>query len=216
MTSYFEAKKRIFINQTEDDFAVLPQDLEGQLRAIKAKKLIVKEEDNSAFIKQIVSIYNIDESVVEGYFKSFKGLRHRLEFVDKRGEVTFINDSKATNVSSTVFALKRIKEPVILIAGGLDKGIDYSKLTPFLKNVRQIILIGKAKKKIREDLKGAAVLEDCPSLEEAVRLAYAKAKPGDTVLLSPMCASFDMFTDYKERGEVFKRTVRELKMPDAR
>ena len=210
MASYFEAKKRIFRNQTPDDFAIFPRELQESLGPIKAKELPVEEEDNSAFIKQIVGVYGIPAKSVDDYFKSFKGLHHRLEFVDERGKVRFINDSKATNVSSTIFALKKIKSPVILIAGGLDKGIDYSKLAPFLSRVREIILIGQAKEKIRKDLQDKAVLAEAASLEEAVRLAYRKARPGDTVLLSPMCASFDMFTDYKERGEVFKSTVHAL------
>jgi UDP-N-acetylmuramoylalanine--D-glutamate ligase len=152
MKAYFEAKKRIFLNQESSDFAVFGLSLKDKLRDTQATKLIVEDEDNVSFIKKVAGVYNISESCVDIYFKEFKGLSHRLEFVDKRREVTFINDSKATNVSSTIFALKKVKGPVILIAGGLDKGLDYSLVLPYLDKVKEIVLIGKARGKIKRDL----------------------------------------------------------------
>ncbi|MFC1515112.1 Mur ligase family protein [Candidatus Omnitrophota bacterium] len=210
MESYFQAKKRLFLNQDESDFAFFAASLAGRLADIKAAQRAVEAEDNISFIKQALAVYGIDPKAVDAYLTAFKGLSHRFEFVQTKRGVRFINDSKATNIASTIFALKKIDDPVILIAGGLDKGLDYSQILPFVKGIRRIVLIGQARQKIRDGLGEAVAMEDAHSLEEAVALAFGQAREGDTVLLSPMCASFDMFKNYKERGEVFKRAVREL------
>jgi UDP-N-acetylmuramoylalanine--D-glutamate ligase len=126
-------------------------------------------------------------------------------------KIAFVNDSKATNVDSTIWALKNISRPIVLISGGRDKGSDYSIILDLVqKKVKEIILIGEAKKKIENAFKGFLPINEAGTLEEAVLMAFSKANSGDCVLLSPMCSSFDMFSNYEERGRVFKNVVSDL------
>ncbi len=149
---------------------------------------------------------------VEKTVKHFKPLPHRFERVREIGGVEFIDDSKATNIDSTYQALKSLDRSVVLIAGGKDKNLSYEKILPAIKtNVKKIVLIGETTRKMRESFKRFVAVEEKNSLEEAVLAAYKSASPGDCVLLSPMCSSFDMFRDYKHRGEVFRKTVEGLK-----
>jgi UDP-N-acetylmuramoylalanine--D-glutamate ligase len=142
----------------------------------------------------------------------FKGVEHRLEAVRTVSGVRFVNDSKATNVESVWYALQSAPPPIILIAGGKDKGGDFSKLRKLVgENVKALILIGEARQKIKEALGAVVRTLEADSLEQAIRLAFDKAAQGDTVLLSPGCASFDMFKDYEHRGRVFKETVLDLR-----
>ncbi|MDC0207439.1 UDP-N-acetylmuramoyl-L-alanine--D-glutamate ligase, partial [Nitrospinae bacterium] len=142
---------------------------------------------------------------------SFLGLEHRLEWVCNQDGVDFINDSKGTNVGSACKSLNTFDRPIILIAGGKDKNIDFSELKNILKKkVKHLILIGETKQKFRSMLNGNFDYEESDSLEEAVRLAKMKATKGDVVLLSPACASFDMFEDYIDRGNKFKSIVKTL------
>lgn len=125
--------------------------------------------------------------------------------------VRFVNDSKATNTGAVIAALQQTPGKVLLIAGGRDKGEDYRLLRPQIcENARAVILIGEAAEKIRQALHGVTELRSAASLEEAVRLGFSLARPGDTVLLSPACASFDMFRSYAHRGAVFTETVQHL------
>ena len=142
---------------------------------------------------------------------SFAGLPHRSQWVaDVRG-VTYINDSKGTNVGATVAAVNGMAGPLIMIAGGDGKNQDFAELaTVFRGKVRHTVLIGRDAAAIATALKGVCTLETCSSLEEAVRAAAKAAQPGDTVLLSPACASLDMFRDYTHRGAVFTQAVKEL------
>lgn len=143
---------------------------------------------------------------------TFPGLEHRLEFVRELDGVTYINDSKGTNVGAVLKSLEGFKEPVILIAGGKDKDSDFRLLRPLLQEkVRKVILAGAAAEKIG---KAISDVVDCEMTGYDFGLAIAKARaaasPGDVVLLSPACASFDMFTDFEDRGRQFKRMVMEL------
>jgi len=142
----------------------------------------------------------------------FRGVAHRIERVHDARGVTFYNDSKGTNVASTIKALESFPEPVILIAGGKGKGQDFVPLAAAARGrVRNAVLIGVDRDQIRRALHGAGVAtEYAESMEEAVRLASRHARIGDVVLLSPACASFDMFQNYEHRGEVFKDAVRRL------
>ena len=142
---------------------------------------------------------------------SFTGLPHRSQWVaDVRG-VTYINDSKGTNVGATVAAVNGMAGPLIMIAGGDGKNQDFAELAAvFRGKVRHTVLIGRDAAAVATALKGVCALETCSSLEEAVRAAAKAAQPGDTVLLSPACASLDMFRDYTHRGAVFTQAVREL------
>ena len=144
--------------------------------------------------------------------QSFEGVEHRLEFVQEVNGITFINDSKATNVNSAWYALECANAPVIWIAGGIDKGNDYSTLIPLVRDkVKHLICMGKNNTKLHaafdELVEGS---HDVNSAEEAVAKAYELGLPGETALLSPACASFDLFGSYEQRGRAFKTAVRQL------
>lgn len=143
--------------------------------------------------------------------RDYSGMAHRLEWVRTLGGVDFINDSKGTNVGALSKSLTAINRPVILIAGGKDKAGDFEPLKERLKSrVKHMVLIGETRPKFRQILNGTFSYEDAETLRDAVTRAYEKAEPGDVVLLSPACASFDMFTDYEDRGNQFKTLVYEL------
>ncbi|MFH0790526.1 MAG: Mur ligase family protein [Candidatus Omnitrophota bacterium] len=218
LQEYLEAKKRIFINQDNTDYLVLNSEdraLRELAEETKAKVVFFSQKQglnpNQAAVLAVGGILGIGEDLVGKIFNEFKGIEHRLEYVTQINGIKFINDSKATTVDSCVWALKSIGEPIILIAGGKDKGVDYDAvLEAARKKVKQVILIGQAKQKIERVFKGHLPVKEARTMQEAVSLAYKNAESGDCVLLSPMCASFDMFSDYEERGRVFKKAVLEL------
>lgn len=142
----------------------------------------------------------------------FDQLEHRMEYVSTIRGVEFINDSKATNINSTWYALESMTRPTVLILGGVDKGNDYSLLVEGVKEkVKAIICLGVDTKKIHEAFAGVvSTITDVKTAEEAVQVAFHVATKGDTVLLSPACASFDLFKNYEDRGQQFKKAVREL------
>lgn len=143
--------------------------------------------------------------------REFRGVEHRLECVGEVLGVEFYNDSKATSVDATVKALGAFEGGVHLILGGKDKGAPYAPLIPFLKDrVREALLIGAAAARIARELSGEVELVEAGDLEAAVRQAFARARPGDVILLSPACASYDQFHDFEERGRVFKDLVERL------
>jgi UDP-N-acetylmuramoylalanine--D-glutamate ligase len=143
--------------------------------------------------------------------RTFHAVEHRLEFVRNLNGVDFYNDSKATSVDATLKALDAFAGGLWVILGGKDKGLDYTVLrAPLAARAHAALLIGAAAAKIGEQLSGALPLEHAGTLQNAVRFAYAHAHPGDTVLLAPACASFDQFTSYEHRGQVFKSLVQQL------
>jgi UDP-N-acetylmuramoylalanine--D-glutamate ligase len=146
-----------------------------------------------------------------GALGSFRTLPHRCELVAESKGVRFVNDSKATNPGAAVAALALETSPVVWIAGGKDKGLDFGELAEApLAGVRIALLIGAAAKRIAEALAGRAAVESVGTLEAAVARAAALARPGDVVLLSPACASFDQFRNFEHRGERFRELVRAL------
>jgi UDP-N-acetylmuramoylalanine--D-glutamate ligase len=155
----------------------------------------------------------LERSALLAALESFQGLPHRVELVNEFNGVKFIDDSKGTNVGATVAALHGMTRPVVLIAGGDGKGQDFSPLADACRNkVRAVYLIGRDADKIRAALQGSAVsLIDCATLPDATRQAAQHAQSGDVVLLSPACASLDMFRNYAERARVFIDTVSEIK-----
>jgi UDP-N-acetylmuramoylalanine--D-glutamate ligase len=156
-------------------------------------------------------VMKVEPEVVERALADFTNLPHRLEFVRAHLGAEWIDDSKGTNVGAVVEALNATPGPIILIAGGMDKGGDYAPLrVPLERKVKLLILLGAAREKMRIALAGATTVECVAALPEAVRLAAAQARPGDRVLLSPACSSFDQFKDYAERGRVFQELVRAL------
>lgn len=143
--------------------------------------------------------------------RAFRGVAHRLEWVRELGGVVFYNDSKGTNVDATLKALGSFEEPLVLIAGGRDKGQDFAPLARAARGrVKAAVLIGEGRGKLRAALGGVARVVEAAGMAEAVAEARRLAAPGEVVLLSPACASFDMFRDYEERGEVFKAFVHAL------
>lgn len=154
------------------------------------------------------SLAGVGEDSIRDAVRNFRGLPHRFETVDIIDGVEYIDDSKGTTVDSTCRALESCAKPVILIAGGKDKFSDYSLAKNIVKQkVRHLVLIGEAASNIKKALGEAAETHRANSMSEAVDISRSLAKEGDMVLLSPMCSSFDMFKSYKERGEVFKKTV---------
>ncbi len=140
----------------------------------------------------------------------FSGLKHRMELVRRLDGVDYYNDSKATNVEGTVMSLKGMPVPVNLIAGGLDKGSDYTKLLSVSGIIRNIVLIGEAAELIERAVKGRIPVRHAADIPEAVKACRRMSEPGMAVVLSPACASFDMFRDFRERGETFTEAVRQL------
>jgi UDP-N-acetylmuramoylalanine--D-glutamate ligase len=157
-------------------------------------------------------VLHIRKDVIRESLMDFQGVEHRLEHVLKVHGIHFINDSKATNVNSVWYALESMTTKVVWIAGGIDKGNDYSVLYDLVKEkVKALVCLGKDNSKLREAFRDVVpTIVETGSMEEAVRNAYFLATDGDTVLLSPACASFDLFDNYEDRGRQFKLAVRNL------
>ena len=175
---------------------------------------------------KIIGNHNVENAMVAATFsllsgcsleairqvlKEFPGLEHALEVGRDRRGVRFVNDSKGTNVDATLKALESIEQPIWLIAGGRDKGGDFSRLAPLIRQrVKRLMLIGEAAPLIAQAMEGHQAMERHATLKEAVEQAASRADGGDVVLLSPACASFDMFADYQDRGRQFKALVHAL------
>jgi UDP-N-acetylmuramoylalanine--D-glutamate ligase len=157
-------------------------------------------------------LHDIRNSIIKDSFSDFRCMEHRLEFVSNIHGIEFINDSKATNVNSTWYALESIHKPIIWIAGGVDNGHEYDALViPARRKVKAIIWLGKETRRMESCFKELNIPSTrTESMDEAVELAYCKGKDGDIVLLSPGCPSFDLYVDYEERGKEFKRCVKNL------
>ncbi len=262
MKEYIDAKSRIFMNQTEEDYLVLNYDDDetkklyySKLESIKPQVYFFsrKNEVKGLYLKdgyiycnipdifgekipfslintgeiRIKGVHNLENAMaasamallagcpvnaVIDSLKEFGGLEHRLEFVRELNGVSYINDSKGTNVAAVMKSLEGFKSPVILIAGGRDKAGDFSALKDLVKDkVKSLILIGEASGKIKKALGDFVKTHMAASLKDAVEIAQREAEKGDVVLLSPACASFDMFRDFEDRGRQFKDIVRKLK-----
>lgn len=224
LQEYFDAKKRIFLNQDNRDYAVvnaqdqglqdLAPQIKAQVRFFNAASLSlpgITPNPNFAVAWEVANILGIKDDVCAKVFRDFKGVEHRLELVRQIDGVNFINDSKATTAQAAIWALERLNAPVIMICGGRDKNIDFSVVAPFVRQkVKKMIAIGEARAKLRKTFESVVALEEYATLSDAVSRACEIAQKGDSVLLSPMCASFDMFANYEERGRCFKELVRNL------
>ncbi len=157
-------------------------------------------------------LVKVRKETISQSIQSFQGAPHRLEKVLKINHVEYINDSKATNVNATYFALDGIKKPIVWIVGGVDKGNDYSQLMPMVREkVKAIICLGLDNSKLVEAFGNVVEpLVETYAMEEAVKVAYKIGERGDTVLLSPACASFDLFENYEDRGNQFKAAIKNL------
>ena len=252
---YIEAKFRITMNQTEEDFLIYDADDEIiskwlESNTVKAQLIpfsLTKEVENGVYLKDDTIISNINKEeftmsindlslegkhnvknamaatsvaqlmrirkeTIRESLSNFQGVEHRLESVLKIQNVQYINDSKATNINSTFYALDSMKTPTVWIVGGVDKGNDYSELMPLVREkVKAIVCLGVDNKKITDAFDNVVdVMIETTSMQEAVKVAQKLAEKGDTVLLSPACASFDLFESYEDRGKQFKNAVQNL------
>lgn len=167
---------------------------------------------NSMAAGLTASIINVKKDTIRQSLQDFQGVEHRLEYVATVRNVRFINDSKATNVNSCWYALQSMKTPTVLILGGTDKGNDYSEIEDLVKEkVLGLVFMGIDNTALHKFFDGKVdKIVDARSMEEAVKASFSMAKEGDTVLLSPCCASFDLFKNYEDRGSQFKSCVRNL------
>jgi len=169
----------------------------------------VKNTMASALASQLL---NVRSQSIKDSLANFEGAEHRLENVQKVNGVQFINDSKATNVNATFYALECMEQPTVWIVGGVDKGNDYEDLMPLVREkVKAIVCLGEDNEKLKAVFSNVVdMMIETAGAEEAVKVAYKLAQRGDTVLLSPACASFDLFENYEDRGRQFKNAVRSL------
>ncbi|MDP8230558.1 MAG: UDP-N-acetylmuramoyl-L-alanine--D-glutamate ligase [Candidatus Gorgyraea atricola] len=225
MEEYVSAKLKIFSNQDGTDVLFLNA-RDKLLKKISSQpKCRVEffdeykdfrkrhniENENFLAAMSVASLEGVSEDVMLRVISEFKGIEHRLEYVSTINGVDFINDSKATTVSSVEWALKSLNERIVLIMGGRYKGGDFSRLKDFVnKKVNYIIAIGEARPQIKKGLAGTKEILEEEDLEKAVRTAFEKADKGDKILLSPGCSSFDMFKNYEDRGRVFKELCLKL------
>jgi UDP-N-acetylmuramoylalanine--D-glutamate ligase len=182
--------------------------------SLPVSDLSIKGEHNIQNAMAVIiaaKIFNLNDEKIKEALKSFKGVEHRLELVREIEGIKFINDSKATNVDSVVVALKSFYEPIFLILGGLDKGNDYSLIENLVvEKVKKIYAIGDSAEKVFNYFHRKVKTEIKKDFEEVINTALSEARSGDVVLLSPACASFDMFDNYEHRGKVFKDIVNQI------
>jgi UDP-N-acetylmuramoylalanine--D-glutamate ligase len=196
-------KDNIVINVHKENFQMSITEL-----ALQGKHNIY----NSMASGIVAKLLDIRNPILRDSMSNFKNIEHRLESVGKVSGISFINDSKATNVNSTWYALESMTTDVVLILGGVDKGNDYTMLKDLVKQkVKAIVCLGRDNKRIHDAFEDdVEVIVNTYSAQEAVQVSYHLATKGDTVLLSPACASFDLFKNYEDRGRQFKQAVKEL------
>ncbi len=167
---------------------------------------------NAMAATMAAQLLQVRKQSIKESLSSFEGAEHRLENVKKVREITYINDSKATNINATFYALECMKNPTVWIVGGVDKGNDYTDLMPLVREkVKAIVCLGLDNQKIIETFGNVVdLIVETVGAEEAVKVSHKIAERGETVLLSPACASFDLFENYEDRGRQFKKAVREL------
>ncbi len=199
--AYEDAERNLIINTSERHLSIPRADL-----ALNGLHNLY----NSMAAALSSTLLNIKRDDIRQALSDFEGVEHRLEPCGSLDGANYINDSKATNVNSTWYALESMTAPTILILGGKDKGNDYSEILPLVKEkVKGIVAMGLHNEKIIDFFKDVVPVEDTHSLADAMQACRKMAKPGYTVLLSPCCASFDLFTSYEDRGRKFKAAVKE-------
>lgn len=253
--NYIDAKFRITMNQTEEDYLIYDADDEVILDWLKNHKVkaqlipfsLHQTFEQGAFIKNntmeikinneeftmetesialegkhnmknamaatsVAKLMQIRKQTIRESLSNFQGVEHRLEKVLKIQNVQYINDSKATNTNATFYALDSMSTPTVWIVGGVDKGNDYSELMPMVREkVKAIVCLGMDNKKIIDAFGNVVdVMIEVHSMQDAVKMSQRLAEKGDTVLLSPACASFDLFESYEDRGKQFKNAVQNL------
>ncbi|OGB89144.1 UDP-N-acetylmuramoylalanine--D-glutamate ligase [candidate division WOR-1 bacterium RIFCSPHIGHO2_01_FULL_53_15] len=240
LEGYIKQKARLFMNQTGDDYLVYNQDDPAVVEMVKAarSKLVPFSKahpeiitlppemikipgrhnlENALAAAQTAYLCGVKKDVVAEVLRTFPGVEHRIEYVTSISGIEAYNDSKGTNPDSTMVAIETFKgRGIVLILGGRDKGVGLEALAQKVKeNVKAVVLIGEAAARFESALKSAGFNEIYQagfSLDAAVRQAFVLAEPRDVVLLSPACASFDMFHDYEARGRTFKEIVKRIKL----
>ena len=244
MANYVDAKFRVAMNQTSADYFIINGDdpeITNKMQKFAGEQKVVRiTEDaylqgivskdaskvfelsikgrhnlfNAACVVEACRMLNLPEHAIATGLKSFVNLPHRLESCGEINGIEFINDSKATNVDSVYYALDAMTKPVIWIAGGTDKGNDYSVLFPLVKNrVKALICLGMDNEKLKSSFKShIPIIYETTKVSEAVETGLKLGESGDVVLLSPACASFDLFKNYMDRGDQFKACVEGLKI----
>jgi UDP-N-acetylmuramoylalanine--D-glutamate ligase len=224
-----EAVKNQKINAKKVPFGSHVEEVSGS--RLEENKLILKHQNQTIMIHSVEfpftgrhnllnamaaatigNLLSIKKESIRESLMHFKGAPHRMENVLTIQRVQYINDSKATNINATYFAIESVKTPLIWIVGGVDKGNDYKVLLPLIrKKAKAVICLGVDNSKLRDVFEGTSdVFMETESMTEAVKIAHKLADPKDTVLLSPACASFDLFKNYEDRGDQFKAAVRNL------
>ena len=213
MAGYWEAKSNIFRWQNKGDFLIINRKLAKSKKIETKSKKIFFTKSSIAAAVQVAKIVGIKENIIKKAVKNFKGLEHRMEYVGKINGVQFYNDSFATIPESTVLALKSFKQGIVLLAGGADKGSSFKELAKEIKKrVKYLVLFnGKASIKIRKELVKLNYPSDkmqfVDDMKNAVKIAKNNSNLGNTVLLSPACASFGIFKNATERGKLFKKEI---------
>lgn len=211
---YFSTKKNVFGSYIKKG-SIYFNDNEKEIKLASLSKIKLKGEHNLSNILASVTAVYLETKNIEllKNINSFEGVTHRLEYVKSIKGIEFINDSKATNIASTLVAVSSFSQPINLILGGSDKGYDFDELFKKLpKNVKNIAIFGQTRTKIAFSAKKANFRNCfiCDNLEQSTKLLFNKSKRGDVVLLSPACASFDFFSNFEERGNFFKKIVKDI------
>ncbi len=197
----------------KDNYILIKYKTEETIMKITTLALKGKHNTKNAMAAAMAaSLLQVRKESIRESLENFEGAPHRLEYVLKISGVQYINDSKATNINATYYALDSMRTPTVWIVGGVDKGNDYLELMPLVREkVKAIVCLGVDNQKIVQTFHNVVdlIVETCGA-EEATKVAYKIAEKGDTVLLSPACASFDLFDSYEDRGNKFKQAVREL------
>lgn len=214
---YFSANNKLEKGVYVDDYQIIINDGKKITKVMDSRDIRIPGKHNLSNALAAVSIgwaTGIETEVIASSLREFEGVEHRIEFVDNISGVKFYNDSKGTNPDSSIKAIEAINKPIILIAGGMDKGSDFGEfIDSFNDKVKALVLLGETKEKIKD----AAISKEfnniyiVSSIEEAVNKSFELAVPNDNVLLSPACASWDMFKSYEERGRIFKQAVKNLR-----
>ena len=214
---YFSRTKELPFGCFVRENQIIIKDENGnETRVCSTKALLIPGEHNveNALAATAISYYaGVEPDIIAQVLKSFNGVVHRLEFVEEIDGIRFINDSKGTNPNSTIKAIEAMPSSIVLIAGGYDKGGNFDDLIKmFNGKVKTLVLMGKTAPLIKEraEALGFSEILMAKDMDESVRLAYGAASSGDTVLLSPACASWDMYTNFEQRGEHFKTLVHKL------
>jgi UDP-N-acetylmuramoylalanine--D-glutamate ligase len=208
----FEEKEKLTTTHQQDHFILKKRNKEIMINTAQFTLAGRHNLLNAMAAATIGSILDISKESIRESLTHFKGAPHRMEKVLSIQRVNYINDSKATNVNATYFALESIDTPLVWIVGGVDKGNDYDTLLPLIRTkAKAIICLGVDNDKLKETFEGITdIFIETQSMSEAVKISHKVAAPRDTVLLSPACASFDLFKNYEDRGDQFKNAVRNL------